>query len=59
MTDKTMTRRDFLKVAAVSVAAVAGLRVIQRADATSGPEGEHQWAMIIDQRVLHTGVPGA
>jgi Fe-S-cluster-containing dehydrogenase component len=49
MTDKTMTRRDFLKIAAVSVAAVAGLRVIQRADATAGPEGEHQWAMIIDQ----------
>jgi phenylacetyl-CoA:acceptor oxidoreductase 27-kDa subunit len=49
MTDKTITRRDFLKVAAVGVAAFAGLEIIQQAGASTGPEGEHQWAMIIDQ----------
>lgn len=49
MTEKKITRRDFLKVAAVSAAAFAGLEMIQKVDASTGPEGERQWAMVIDQ----------
>jgi len=50
MTDQNLNRRDFLKLAAVGVAVAAGTRAIQPAEASSdGPEGEHKWAMVIDQ----------
>jgi len=45
-----LDRRSFLKLAAAGITALAGMRIIQRAQAT-GPtaEGLHQWAMVIDQ----------
>ena len=50
MTDNKMHRRDFLKIAAVGVATVAGARAMGKAEASSGGEkGPHQWAMVIDQ----------
>ncbi|MCP4138831.1 MAG: 4Fe-4S dicluster domain-containing protein [Chloroflexi bacterium] len=48
--DKTINRRDFLKIAAAGTAAIAGAQIIQSAEASSGGEkGPHQWAMVIDQ----------
>ena len=49
MTDKNFNRRDFLKISAVGVTAVAGLNMIKKAEASSAVEGAHQWAMVIDQ----------
>ena len=50
MTEKPFSRRDFIKVTAIGVAAVAGSQLIQNAKASSSsPTGEHQWAMVIDQ----------
>jgi len=50
MSEKKVNRRDFLKIAAVGVAAAAGTRSLHRADASSGGEkGPHQWAMVIIQ----------
>ncbi len=50
MTENKISRRDFIKVAAVGAAAVTGLRVMEYASA-SGPvsEGGRKWAMVIDQ----------
>ncbi len=50
MSDGNVSRRDLLKVAGVAAAAVAGLQVIQKANASeSAPSGGRQWAMVIDQ----------
>ncbi len=52
MSDKTLTRRDFLKLAGTTGAAVVvlGARSAVRAQASGeGPESEHRWAMVIDQ----------
>jgi len=49
MTEKKFNRRDFLKISAVGVTAVAGLKMINKAEASSSVEGAHQWAMVIDQ----------
>lgn len=50
MTEKKVNRRDFLKIAAVGAATVAGTRAVSKAEASSGGEkGPHQWAMVIDQ----------
>ena len=50
MTDSKMNRRDFLKIAAVGAATIAGTRAMGKAEASSGGEkGPHQWAMVIDQ----------
>jgi Fe-S-cluster-containing dehydrogenase component len=49
MTENNFNRRDFLKVTAVGVTALTGLRMIQHAEASSGEVGAHQWAMVIDQ----------
>lgn len=43
------SRRDFIKLAAVGVAAAAGTRALGQAQASEGAKGEHQWAMVIDQ----------
>jgi len=48
MTDK-LSRRNFLIVAAAGAATVAGLQLIQKADASEEVKGKHQWAMVIDQ----------
>ncbi len=50
MSDEKVSRRDLLKVAGVAAAAVAGLQIIQKANASeSAPTGGRQWAMVIDQ----------
>ncbi|MBI5839163.1 MAG: 4Fe-4S dicluster domain-containing protein [Chloroflexi bacterium] len=50
MDNKNVNRRDFLKLAAIGVAAAAGTKAIKPAEASSeGPKGEHQWAMVMDQ----------
>jgi len=49
MTETKFDRRDFLKISAVGVSALAGLRMINRAGASSAEVGAHQWAMVIDQ----------
>lgn len=50
MADKTLSRRDFIKLGAVGAAVVAGSRMIRPADASGSVEaGPHQWAMVIDQ----------
>jgi Fe-S-cluster-containing dehydrogenase component len=47
---RKFNRRDFLKVAGVGAATLAGLNLIRRpAEASSAVEGAHQWAMVIDQ----------
>jgi phenylacetyl-CoA:acceptor oxidoreductase 27-kDa subunit len=48
MTEK-LSRRGFLMIAAAGAATVAGLQLIQKADASESVQGEHQWAMVIDQ----------
>jgi phenylacetyl-CoA:acceptor oxidoreductase subunit 1 len=49
MTDNNFNRRDFLKIAGVGAAALTGLRMIGRAEASTSEVGAHQWAMVIDQ----------
>lgn len=50
MSDHTIDRRDFLKLAAVGVTALTGIHMIRRAKASGPTEaGLHQWAMVIDQ----------
>ncbi len=50
MTHPHPTRRDFLKLTAAGVAALAGTRALRPAQAsTPAPKGKHQWAMVIDQ----------
>ncbi len=50
MNEQNMNRRDFLKLAAIGAAAAAGTRIARPAGASSGaPQGEHQWAMVMDQ----------
>jgi Fe-S-cluster-containing dehydrogenase component len=45
-----ISRRDFLKVAGLGVAAVAGVQMTnQQAEASEAAVGEHQWVMVIDQ----------
>src|SRR5512138_17580 len=48
--EKTLNRREFLKITAVGVAVAAGTRAVKSGKASSGaPKGKHQWAMVIDQ----------
>lgn len=50
MNKNKLDRRDFLKITAIGVSAVAGSRVIRKAEASSPVEaGAYQWAMLIDQ----------
>lgn len=51
MSDTTMNRRGALKALAVGTTAVAGMRAVSQAQASSGSEGEstHRWALVIDQ----------
>lgn len=50
MTNNKLSRRDALKVAGAAAATVIGLQIATKADATeSTPNGERQWAMVIDQ----------
>ena len=46
---KKFNRRDFLKVAGVGAATLAGMNLIRPAEASSVTPGAHQWAMVIDQ----------
>ena len=50
MTEKSIQRRDFLKVVAVGTAVAAGMKIARRTSASS-PTGtsKHKWAMVIDQ----------
>jgi Fe-S-cluster-containing dehydrogenase component len=55
MSQIKVNRRDFLKVAAVGVTALAGAQAIRRVEA-SGPvaaPGGRQWAMVIDQSLCN------
>jgi Fe-S-cluster-containing dehydrogenase component len=49
MTKNNFSRRDFIKITSVGLAAAAGAKIITEANASEGPKGEHQWAMVIDQ----------
>jgi phenylacetyl-CoA:acceptor oxidoreductase subunit 1 len=51
MSQFIINRRDFLKISAFGVTALAGMQVIQRVQASSGPtsSGGPQWALVIDQ----------
>lgn len=52
MTETTdqVSRRGAVKALAATAATAVGLRMLGKdADASSGPEGEHQWVMVIDQ----------
>lgn len=50
MSGKNLNRRDFLKLAAVGTAGLAGLNFFRQAGASDPSEtGPHQWAMVIDQ----------
>src|SRR3990172_6140522 len=52
MSEQKLTRRDFLKLAGTTGAAVVvlGARSTLRPKASGeGPESEHRWAMVIDQ----------
>ncbi len=49
MSESKLNRRDFLKVAGVGVATLAGLNLIRPAEASGVTPGTHQWAMVIDQ----------
>jgi len=54
MSQPKLNRRDFLKVAAVGAAVVAGAQAIRRAEAsTPAPSGGRQWAMVIDQALCN------
>ena len=49
MKKSNVNRRDFIKLSALGLAVAAGAKAITNADASEGPKGEHQWAMVIDQ----------
>jgi phenylacetyl-CoA:acceptor oxidoreductase subunit 1 len=50
MTDQNFNRRDLLKLTALGAALAAGVQQIRPARASGDrPQGEHQWAMVIDQ----------
>jgi Fe-S-cluster-containing dehydrogenase component len=49
MTENKLNRRDFIKLSAVGLAVAAGVKALNNANASSGAQGEHQWAMVIDQ----------
>jgi len=54
MSKPKMNRRDFLKIAAVSVTALTGVQVIRRVEASEPtPSGGRQWAMVIDQSLCN------
>jgi Fe-S-cluster-containing dehydrogenase component len=47
---KKLNRRDFLKVTAVGAVALTATQAIKKANASESPvNGQHQWAMVIDQ----------
>ena len=50
MEEKTIKRRDFLKLVAVGTAAAGGLNIARRASASErGGSSPHKWVMVIDQ----------
>ncbi len=49
MSKKPLTRRDFLKIATVGGGALAASKMFRPVEASEAVEGEHQWAMVIDQ----------
>src|SRR3990172_2389069 len=49
MTENNFSRRDFIKLSAVGIAVAAAANAITKVDASEGAQGEHQWAMVIDQ----------
>jgi phenylacetyl-CoA:acceptor oxidoreductase subunit 1 len=51
MSEKTIDRRGFLKIAVAGAAGAVGLRAVRRSVNASGPQGNspHSWAMVIDQ----------
>jgi Fe-S-cluster-containing dehydrogenase component len=49
MSEDSINRRDFLKLSAVGVAVVSGLKVIKYVSASETEAGPHQWIMVIDQ----------
>ena len=50
MTEQNINRRDFLKLTAVGLAIAAGTRAVTQTKASGdAPQGERQWAMVIDQ----------
>jgi phenylacetyl-CoA:acceptor oxidoreductase subunit 1 len=52
MSPAKINRRDFIKIAAVSAATLAGAQVIRQAQASEPmPSGGRKWAMLIDQSI--------
>src|SRR6476659_5598344 len=50
MSENNISRRDFLKLAAVGIAVAAGTRPVTSTKASSSaPKCQHQWARVIDQ----------
>lgn len=49
MSESKLNRRDFLKLSAVGVAVISGMKVIKYASASETEAGPHQWVMVIDQ----------
>lgn len=50
MSERTLNRREFIKITAVGLAVAAGARAVTSTQASSSaPKGQHQWAMVIDQ----------
>ena len=51
MTKRSISRRDVLKIAGVTAAAAAGLKVVTHSDASEPAPGSdgRQWTMVIDQ----------
>ncbi|GAB4542612.1 MAG: 4Fe-4S dicluster domain-containing protein [Anaerolineales bacterium] len=51
-TQNNLNRRDFIKIAGLGIAAAAGATAVEseeEAQASHAAQGEHQWAMVIDQ----------
>lgn len=49
MTENNFNRRDFIKLSAIGLAVAAGVNAITKVEASEGAQGNHQWAMVIDQ----------
>ena len=47
--NKTIGRREFLKVLAAGIATAIGLRTKLNGQASGGSAGSHKWVMVIDQ----------
>ncbi len=49
MPNKTIKRRDFIKLAAAGAAAFGGLRLVRQVSASETGSSPYKWAMVIDQ----------